>query len=139
MACVGKPVPYVQKNGCLDVDPFDLLRSQVITQQLSAAGNNTRHPQRTDSRLDPSGFNPDTVLRQDCASNGQYLRQPIVGTTSTLSGSTVILSSVTTGTGPSFGGGVYDGANVAWYPYPAGSCGRGYQSPIMYGPTSVRQ
>lgn len=131
MGSVGKPVPYVNREGCLEVDGMDMLRYQMVTQQLAAADNTTRRPQTSDTITDAT----------DVGANGQYLRQPTVGTTSTISGSfaVVLTASDRRGDAASFGGRVYNGAQEPWYPYKAGSCGRGYQSPIMYGPTSVRQ
>ena len=136
MASVGKPIPHVNREGCLEVDGIDMLRYQMVTQQLASADNNTRHPQSFDAF-----FTNNASDAVSCATNGQYLQQPTVGTTSTLSGSFAAISTGSSRNGDTatFGGRVYNGAQEPWYPYKAGSCGRGYQSVILYGPTSVRQ
>ena len=140
MACVGKPIPYVNQDGCLEVDGIDMLRYQMVTQQLASADNNTRHPQSLVASLTNAAASASADMAS-CGRNGQYLQQPTVGTTSTLGGSFAAISTSTSRNGDTatFGGRVYNGATEPWYPYKAGSCGRGYQSVILFGPTSVRQ
>ena len=128
MKSVGRPLPYRNECGCVVVDGMDMLRNQMMTQKISACGNDTRHPQPD---VEPT-FPPDTP---SCVTNGQYLPQVLVGTTSTVGGSqTQFLYNRTRRDASSFGGYVYYDTEEFWYPYPAGYCGRGKQSGVLYQP-----
>ena len=134
MGSLGKPIPYRNECGCLEINGIDELRNQMMTQQISACSNDTRHPQPVPSNIDPS----DTP---SCVTNGQYLQQTIIAPTATIGGSQSLLlyNRSLSEESSTFCGYIYYDTQEFWYPNPAGYCGRGKQSTILYGPGSRLQ